>query len=289
MVCSPSDAPYTAAARPAGPPPTMQRSYSGCSRARAAGRAHRRPRASTATAAARRRARARAAGRPRSAPASSCSRRASSSRSRSSHRYGTWLRARKVLISWLRSDQRWPTTRTSSASSRVLVLPVAQQVVEDRVQPLLGRVPRLEQVVVEPDVVDRLDRDVGVGVGREQHELGVRGAADGPAPGTRRRSSPASAGPTAISGDAAAAEREARSTSSASAPDLARRSGTRRRTSGAGRGRRPPTRQDRRQPSGSPAWPHPIRSRRLGLGEVRRGPRRGPGQYRLPLAPAASV
>jgi hypothetical protein len=37
------------------------------------------------------------------------------------------------------------------------VAPVAEEVVEDRVQPLGRRVPRLEQVVVEADVVDRLD------------------------------------------------------------------------------------------------------------------------------------
>ena len=55
----------------------------------------------------------------------------------------------------------------------VRLLPVAQQVVEDGVQPLLRRVPRLEQVVVEADVVDRLDRDVRVGVRGEQDELGV--------------------------------------------------------------------------------------------------------------------
>jgi hypothetical protein len=53
--------------------------------------------------------------------------------------------------------------------------PVVQQVVDDRVEPLLRRVPRLEQVVVEADVVDRLDGHVGVGVGREQQELRARG------------------------------------------------------------------------------------------------------------------
>ena len=56
----------------------------------------------------------------------------------------------------------------------VLLPPVAEQVVEDGVQALLGRIPRLQEVVVEPDVVDGLDRDVRVGVGGEQHELGVR-------------------------------------------------------------------------------------------------------------------
>ena len=51
--------------------------------------------------------------------------------------------------------------------------PVREQVVDDRVQLLLGRVPRLQQVLVELDLVDRPDRDVGVGVGRQQDALGV--------------------------------------------------------------------------------------------------------------------
>ena len=96
---------------------------------------------------------------------------ASASRSTSSHRYGTWLRARNVLISWLRSDQRWPTTRTPPSSSTCSRRQSLKQVVEHRVEPLLGRIPRLQQVVVEAEVVDRLDRDVGVGVRGEQHEL----------------------------------------------------------------------------------------------------------------------
>ena len=57
---------------------------------------------------------------------------------------------------------------------RVGLPPVAEQVVDDGVQPLLRRVPRLEQVVVEADVVDRLDRDVCVGVRREQQVFRVR-------------------------------------------------------------------------------------------------------------------
>ena len=57
----------------------------------------------------------------------------------------------------------------------VLAVPLVEQVVEHRVQPLLGRCPWLHQVVVEPDLVDRPDRHVGVGVCGEQDELGVRG------------------------------------------------------------------------------------------------------------------
>jgi len=52
-------------------------------------------------------------------------------------------------------------------------LPRRQQVFDDRVELFLWRVPRLEQVVVERDVVDRLDRRLGVGVGGEQHALCV--------------------------------------------------------------------------------------------------------------------
>ena len=52
-------------------------------------------------------------------------------------------------------------------------MPVVEQVVEHRVEALLGRIPRLHQVVVEVDVVDRLDRGIGVGVGGEEGALGL--------------------------------------------------------------------------------------------------------------------
>jgi hypothetical protein len=55
----------------------------------------------------------------------------------------------------------------------VRVRPVVEEAVDHRVEPLLLRVPGLEHVVVEGDVVDRLDRDVGVGVRRQQQQLGV--------------------------------------------------------------------------------------------------------------------
>ena len=55
----------------------------------------------------------------------------------------------------------------------VLRVPVLEQVVDDRVEPLLGRIPGLEDVVVEPQVVDRADGHVGVGVGGEQHRADV--------------------------------------------------------------------------------------------------------------------
>ena len=56
----------------------------------------------------------------------------------------------------------------------VLLPPVAEQVVEDGVEALFRRVPRLQEVVVEADVVDGLDGDVRVGVGGEEDELGLR-------------------------------------------------------------------------------------------------------------------
>jgi hypothetical protein len=57
----------------------------------------------------------------------------------------------------------------------VVLLPGLEQVVDDRVERALGRLPRLEHVVVEADVVDRPDGDVGVGVGGEQQQPGVGG------------------------------------------------------------------------------------------------------------------
>jgi hypothetical protein len=51
----------------------------------------------------------------------------------------------------------------------LLLPPLLEQLVEHRVELLLRRVPRLEQVVVEVDHVDRVDRGAGVGVGGEQH------------------------------------------------------------------------------------------------------------------------
>ncbi len=54
-------------------------------------------------------------------------------------------------------------------------LPVAQQVVQHRVEGLLGRIPGLHQIVVQPNGVDALDGRFGVGVGGEQHfaRLGI--------------------------------------------------------------------------------------------------------------------
>ncbi len=70
--------------------------------------------------------------------------------------------------------------------------PGLDQLVDHRVELLLRRIPRLEQVVVHVDQVDRLDGGVGVGVGGEQRAAGVAGTGPSPAPGSRCRSCPAS-------------------------------------------------------------------------------------------------
>ena len=161
----------------------------------------------------------------------SWSRCASSSRSRSNQRYGTWLRARNVLISWLRSDQRCPTTRTPVGVVEVRSRQSLSSSSMTGYRLLLGRVPRLEQVVVEADVVDRLDRHVGVGVRGEQDELGVGRLTCAPARGTRRRSSPAFAGPRRSAQPVGRAARTRVSTVERLRARRGRgRSGTRRRT-----------------------------------------------------------
>ena len=51
--------------------------------------------------------------------------------------------------------------------------PGIEQVVHDRVELLVGRIPRLQQVVVERHAVDRVDRGLRVGVGGQEHPLGL--------------------------------------------------------------------------------------------------------------------
>ena len=141
-------------------------------------------------------------------------------RSTSSQRYGTWLRARKSLSSWSSARPAVADHPHRPRPAAGAGLPVAEQVVEHRVEPLLRRVPRLEQVVVEPDLVDRSDGGVGVGVGGQQHALGVGRELASPAPGTRCRSSPASAGRPRTGPPARSRSAARPSTPSASAPDV---------------------------------------------------------------------
>ena len=133
----------------------------------------------------------------------------------------------------------------------VLRPPGLEQGVDHRVELLLRRVPRLEQVVVEVDDVDRLDRGVGVGVGGQQHPARPRVQVHRLLRGTRCRSS-------AASGSRPAAPRPGRRAASSRAappapprPTRPGRSGGSRRSGGAGRGRPPATRRDRRRRSGS--------------------------------------
>ncbi len=53
-------------------------------------------------------------------------------------------------------------------------LPVVEKSREERVEVLLRWCPRFQEIVIESDLVDGPDRDVRVGVGGEQHTLGVR-------------------------------------------------------------------------------------------------------------------
>ena len=56
----------------------------------------------------------------------------------------------------------------------VIGQPIPDQLVEDRIQLLFGRAPRLDQVVVQPDRVDGTDGGVDVRVSRQEDALGVR-------------------------------------------------------------------------------------------------------------------
>ena len=56
----------------------------------------------------------------------------------------------------------------------ILRLPVVEQVVDDRVELFVGRIPGLEQIVIDASVVDRPDRGIGVGVSRQQDAFRLR-------------------------------------------------------------------------------------------------------------------
>src|SRR5436190_23873910 len=51
----------------------------------------------------------------------------------------------------------------------IVRLPRLQKLAQGREESLLGRIPRLGEVEVEFDAVDRFDRRIRVRVGREQH------------------------------------------------------------------------------------------------------------------------
>ena len=160
-------------ARP-GPPPTMHRSYSGCSALVRRPSASARSSVDGAAQRLRRRGPARAGGRRRSASRGVVQpqRFVVAFEIEPAVRHVVAGEERLDLVAALRpavADDPHDGVRGRGAPSRQSL----SRSSSDRVQPLLGRVPRLQQVVVEADVVDRLDRDVGVGVRGEQHELGV--------------------------------------------------------------------------------------------------------------------
>ena len=72
-------------------------------------------------------------------------------------------------------------SRTGARSSGWCVCQSSSRSSSDGIQLLLRRIPRLHQVVVELDVVDRPDRDIGVGVRGEQHAASPRAPALGAA------------------------------------------------------------------------------------------------------------
>ena len=167
-VRSPSDAPYTAAARPGGAGADdhevvdvergRERSAEPLGHLRAApGCAARiRPRR-TAPAARRRRRPPRRAARARPA-----------SRSTSSQRYGNEVARQEVLDRVRPRRPLVPDQPQALRLGQILGLPRVEQVVDDREQAFLGRIPRLRQVVIEVRLVDGLDRRVDVRVRREQ-------------------------------------------------------------------------------------------------------------------------
>ncbi len=79
-------------------------------------------------------------------------------------------------LAHLRRARRPAVADHLGAGHRFLVAaaPGLQQGVEHRVELLLRRIPRLEQIVIEVDDVDRVDRGIGVGIGGEQHSPRVR-------------------------------------------------------------------------------------------------------------------
>ena len=85
-----------------------------------------------------------------------------------------------------RATSGCPSTRMPSNGGRKAGLPVVEQIVEHGIELLLGRIPGLQQVVVDARLVDRADGRVRVGVGGQEHALGIGVRARWPAPETRR-------------------------------------------------------------------------------------------------------
>ena len=79
------------------------------------------------------------------------------------------LLARKSLIACDCGDH-WMTDQPQPGRfGKILGLPGVEQIVDDREEALLGRIPRLREVVIEVRLVDGLDGRVDVRVGRQHH------------------------------------------------------------------------------------------------------------------------
>ena len=109
------------------------------------------------------------------------------------------------------------------ATHRLLVVgqPHVDEGVDHRIQLLLGRIPRLEQVVIKVDDVDRLNGRLGIGVGGEKRptRMGKRSIA------SSRNSRPLISGilwSASITATQSPRSFNSRSVSSASAPDSVR-------------------------------------------------------------------
>ena len=193
----PSDAPYTAAARPAGPAPiddeVVERRLGASSAARARRRARAAPAPCSTVAVGQQHQRQLVVG--------------AAEQRVQALRLGVALELEPLVVHVVAGEEHPRVVaafRPAVADDPHAVEAVGcssrsqsvEQVVEDGIQPLLGRRPRLHQVVVEPDLVDRLDRHVGVGVGGEQHELGAGGERLRARRATRCRSSRACGGRT---------------------------------------------------------------------------------------------
>ena len=134
-------------------------------------------------------------------------------------------------------------------------VPRRQQVVEHRIELLLRRIPRLEEVVVQIDHVDGVDGGTGVGVGRQQHTPGRRDRGPWPARGTRSRSSAACGSPPAAAPPGRRGASSPGAPRAPARPTRPGRSGSPCRSAAAGPGRPIATPRDRRRRSGSRSAP----------------------------------
>ena len=201
---------------------------------------------------------ARRAGRRRRRRRPCSSSRASPSRSTSSQRAGHAVAGEEVAQVVRVLGEAVADDAHAAGLERRARLPGRQQVLDDREELLLRRVPGLEQVVVQRDLVDRLDRRLRVRVGGQQHALGVGHELARLRRGTRSPPSRACAGRP----PAARPARRGATSSRSSLQRLGARAGAHdrgsaRRSRGAGRARPrpgPPARRRRpRSPGGDDA------------------------------------